>query len=424
MRRYGFPALISLLCLFLAVSPAGAGKGWCRSDPIVRINGQTLQIWVAIPLEDLPDVVGPISVNLVVPRGTINELVYVDDGFNGYGEDFNWIQGSNTVAADGSFNVTAHISVPMRDGRYVPMQVELIPGNGVATAVYGQTVGVSIDVTMRGSGIARTVVKGADAKGASSTGSAGQTVVGQSAIGGSAKGADAVGTWVSTKPSPTPTPVTDDTTQADSGTQAIIDETPADPVEAVTPTTEPEDTATTDESTDEVSDTQDEATTSDEAEQTSTDGQTEAAQDGEGSTDESGESEGTTEESQEQPTDDSTTEDASDASSDEGGVTEEATTDAGEGADQPQETVGEGDAPEATDLPAPSEGTETGDQATNEGVADSSSEQPTPCPAPDSPDVEDEDDEESTVPSCEVTSQSPDDESTNEADVAEGVTDA
>ncbi len=206
MRRSGVFTLVILLSLWLTGIPVSAGKGWCRSDPIVRVNGEDLQIWVAIPIDDLPDVIGPIMIDLIVPRGTINELVYVDDGFNGFGEAFRWVQGDHDVATDGSLTVTARVSLPIRNGRYVPMQVELIPRNGVPSAVYGQTVGVEIDVTLQASSITQTTVRGASVTGVSATGSDGQAARGGDAIGGSATGADAVPPdWVSTQPTETPT---------------------------------------------------------------------------------------------------------------------------------------------------------------------------------------------------------------------------
>ncbi len=206
MRRSGVIALLMLLTLWLTGIPTYAGKGWCRSDPIVRINGADLQVWVAIPIDDLPDVIGPIQIELVAPRGSLTELVYVDDGFNGFGEAFRWAQGESTVVSDGTFTVTARVSVPIRDGRYVPMQVELISENGIASAVYGETVGVEIDVTLHGSRIAQTTVRGASVTGVSVNGEGGSAARGGDAVGGSATGADAAGTWVSTQPSPAPSP--------------------------------------------------------------------------------------------------------------------------------------------------------------------------------------------------------------------------
>ncbi|MER3437815.1 MAG: hypothetical protein C4346_09645, partial [Chloroflexota bacterium] len=201
----GVLTLVILLSLWLTGIPASAGKGWCRSDPIVRVSGEDLQIWVAIPIDALPDVIGPIMIELIVPRGTINELVYVDEGFNGFGEAFQWVQGDHDVATDGSLTVTARVSLPIRNGRYVPMQVELIPENGVPSAVYAQTVGVEIDVTLQASSITQTTVRGAAVTGVSATGSGGQAARGGDAIGGSATGADAVpADWVSTKPTETP----------------------------------------------------------------------------------------------------------------------------------------------------------------------------------------------------------------------------
>src|SRR5215218_8046138 len=86
MRRFALIALIALLAWVPVVNPVSAGKGWCRSDPIVSLNGVELQLWVAIPLEEQANVAGPISITFMAPRSTNMELVYTDSGFKNYGE--------------------------------------------------------------------------------------------------------------------------------------------------------------------------------------------------------------------------------------------------------------------------------------------------------------------------------------------------
>jgi hypothetical protein len=49
-RRRGLLAiLVGLIASIVVAVPALAGVGWCRADPVVRLNGTDVQIWVAIP---------------------------------------------------------------------------------------------------------------------------------------------------------------------------------------------------------------------------------------------------------------------------------------------------------------------------------------------------------------------------------------
>ena len=82
MRRCALIALTALLTLLPFATPVRAGKGWCRSDPIVTLNGVQLQFWIAIPVEEQADVIGPIAVTLVAPKASKMTVVYTDSGFN------------------------------------------------------------------------------------------------------------------------------------------------------------------------------------------------------------------------------------------------------------------------------------------------------------------------------------------------------
>jgi hypothetical protein len=121
--RWGAVAL-ALLALLLLAAPVEAGRRWCARDPIVRVNGTQLQIWVAIPEEYLPFVNGPIRTTVLTPAEVAREVVYLDEGFNGYGEVVIWgnlraspCRGDTcpraVVAADGSFGARISAVVPL-----------------------------------------------------------------------------------------------------------------------------------------------------------------------------------------------------------------------------------------------------------------------------------------------------------------------
>jgi hypothetical protein len=114
---------------------------WCKKDPVVRLNGTQLQVWVAIPAQYQPLVTGPVRVAVNTPEGVARELVSTDEGFNGYGEavTFGDIKGSIRYRA---FPTEIRVSVPidgsrLAPGEVVPVRVEIIPDNAPAMGVRG-----------------------------------------------------------------------------------------------------------------------------------------------------------------------------------------------------------------------------------------------------------------------------------------------
>jgi hypothetical protein len=132
--------LLALLALALP-APARAEVEWCKKDPVVRLNGTELQIWVAIPAQYQPLVNGPVQVEVGTPKGVRRELVYTDSGFNGYGEAVTFGDIKGSIKA-GAFPTEIRVRVPidgsrLAPGEVVPVQVEIIPDNAPAVSVLG-----------------------------------------------------------------------------------------------------------------------------------------------------------------------------------------------------------------------------------------------------------------------------------------------
>jgi hypothetical protein len=146
--------LIGLLALLVFAAPASAGRTWCARDPIVRIQGVELQIWVAVPQEYVPYVNGPIKVNIQTPTWAEGELVFADAGFNGHGEvvTFSDMPGNNT-ASETNTQAKVTVSVPIAYDQLPPntqvqVQVEVIPEYGKARTVGGNARGTSVGVVL------------------------------------------------------------------------------------------------------------------------------------------------------------------------------------------------------------------------------------------------------------------------------------
>ena len=110
-------ALAALGAGALTAAPASAGRSWCRLDPIFRLNGKKLHVYLSgsTALHDV--VTGPTAVTLKVPnRGVESEFVWADDGFGGLGYDVSivgvdWLD----VDPDGDIAFEVEVLVPGSD---------------------------------------------------------------------------------------------------------------------------------------------------------------------------------------------------------------------------------------------------------------------------------------------------------------------
>jgi hypothetical protein len=164
MRPCWVAAALGLLALLLLVAPVVAGRRWCARDPIVAVNGTQLQIWVAIPEEYLPFVNGPIQTTVLTPADVTREVIYLDEGFNGYGEVVVWgdlyappcrngacVQAS--VASDGSFDVQVTAVVPLERTarlRAMPLQLTIVFEDGSSRVIETRGNSATIRVTVQG----------------------------------------------------------------------------------------------------------------------------------------------------------------------------------------------------------------------------------------------------------------------------------
>lgn len=155
MRRLATPVLAVLLA-FLALAPsARAEVEWCKKDPVVRLGGTLVQIWVAVPAEHQALVDGPVEVEVRTPRGVARELVSTDDGFNGHGEvvRFGSLKGA---VRNGTFPAEVRVRVPIDEsrlpsGKSIPVRVEVIPDNAGPVVVQGTSDATRVTLPIAGS---------------------------------------------------------------------------------------------------------------------------------------------------------------------------------------------------------------------------------------------------------------------------------
>lgn len=149
MRRLILCLSLTLIATLLVATPATAGRRWCARDPIVSLDGNIVQVWVAIPDEYVHLVNGPIDVQFKTPAGMARSVVLTDDGFNGYGEVVSFADDpKGSVNPKGSFTVRIWVSVPIDETlalsenttRTIPTQITVIDGSKT-TVLHGLNTG-------------------------------------------------------------------------------------------------------------------------------------------------------------------------------------------------------------------------------------------------------------------------------------------
>jgi hypothetical protein len=140
MRRFISALIPSIVLIVLLAAPAGAGLTWCPRDPIVSLNGQVVQIWVAIPEDYQTAVTGPIEVQLTTPRGVSQEVLFTDEGFNGFGETVDFRERGRLRGDE--MNVGLRVRVPydarMVEGRDLPVLLTVILPDGSTLELEGK----------------------------------------------------------------------------------------------------------------------------------------------------------------------------------------------------------------------------------------------------------------------------------------------
>jgi hypothetical protein len=135
----------------LAPRPARAIHGWCKTDPIVQIDGQTADIYLSSHLEMKQLASGPAEVVVTVPTGVPVRLVATDPGFGGLGYDVRFAESGGLTDNGHVLEVRVKVYAPALDGLHgvLPVRVDFTP-RGTGRLVPGEAEGVANEwVTLR-----------------------------------------------------------------------------------------------------------------------------------------------------------------------------------------------------------------------------------------------------------------------------------
>lgn len=141
LQRIVPAAILAVLAAVILTMPVGAGVSWCRADPIVELGDTKYQVFVAVPEHNVPQVVGSLDFTFASPKGTDQEVLFLDSGFNGHGETVTFMtydprsRDSRGHMMSLSFKYT---------GAAFPIMVEVYKNGKLATVVEGTSSGMKI----------------------------------------------------------------------------------------------------------------------------------------------------------------------------------------------------------------------------------------------------------------------------------------
>lgn len=103
---------------------AAAFRGWCRSDPLVAIDGELADVFVSAPARVLLAVEGPTEYVITTPKGVAAELILAGPGF-GRGERVSFATSRKLERTGRGIELVVAVRLPT--GVDLPMAVEFAP---------------------------------------------------------------------------------------------------------------------------------------------------------------------------------------------------------------------------------------------------------------------------------------------------------
>jgi hypothetical protein len=146
---------LTLVLLVLVISmPANAGRLWCKSDPVILLDGRVVDVTVSIPLEMTFAVNGPVEFTIWTPAGVDRSVIVQDIGYMGQGATVIFKNSRGTVR-DNKIPTVVRVIVPIDEAKLgsnddVPVELSIIPENSWPTVAYGTHLGTSVSLTILG----------------------------------------------------------------------------------------------------------------------------------------------------------------------------------------------------------------------------------------------------------------------------------
>jgi hypothetical protein len=122
-------ATFATLTAVVGSGKASAARGWCRADPLLRIAGQYVHVYISSPNEMLQSATDKIRLIVMLPPGVAARKISIRADF-GKGYDIRFVTVSTLKVVKGRVPVVFTVFCPARDSR-LSVNVEFTPvGSG------------------------------------------------------------------------------------------------------------------------------------------------------------------------------------------------------------------------------------------------------------------------------------------------------
>lgn len=124
-RRFATALAGGALLTAIGASGASAGRSWCRVDPVVSIDGQLADIFIASDVKMLLTATAPVKLRIAIPRGSRGQVILADLGF-GKGYDISFVQSAVLTRSERQTPTIVEVYAPSRDDT-LPVTVTFAP---------------------------------------------------------------------------------------------------------------------------------------------------------------------------------------------------------------------------------------------------------------------------------------------------------
>jgi hypothetical protein len=133
--------LLSLLTSVMSAPHAEAGIAWCRVDPVVLIDGQLADVFVASTLAMHVKATGPVELVIRIPEGSTGVVILSDTGFGLKGYRINFVSDPTLTRTNLRSPVRVSAFAPSSDST-LPVEVTFAPrslGFGLLPILFGMS---------------------------------------------------------------------------------------------------------------------------------------------------------------------------------------------------------------------------------------------------------------------------------------------
>lgn len=125
LRLMGGAALAAVPAVAL-VSDASAGRSWCRMDPVLKIDGQVVDVYLESYQEMNTAATGPTQINVLIPKGSTGTVLATDRGFGGNGYSISFSTSSTLLKTNRHTQVQVSVYQPA-NASTLPVKVYFTP---------------------------------------------------------------------------------------------------------------------------------------------------------------------------------------------------------------------------------------------------------------------------------------------------------